>query len=159
MKFMDAFELALEHGLKELDDARRRQRLINLRVEQLEAIVAQLRAFTTSDIGNVAAPPSLFDSSQQLRAATFPDQSEKCDSSVPLWKAILNALNGSKSDFTVPEALRALERTGRTIASKNRLNIVRNTILQKEEIFGKLSAGHYYVRGFERAEHEREGSE
>ena len=67
--------------------------------------------------------------------------------SVPLWRAIIASLNGKKGDFTVPDALTALERAGRFINSPNKKSIIRNALKQKPDKFRRLPvAGHYAVR-------------
>jgi hypothetical protein len=93
--------------------------------------------------------PTLFETAKPI-VAPVPTTAltERSSTQPPLWKAIINALNGKKADFTVPEALAALERNGRRMLSPNRLNIIRNTLIQNKA-FGRLSPGHYYVRGFE----------
>jgi len=143
-----SFSLALEDAREELAYATHQAKNLNLRISQLEAVIAQLEALIAS---GAPAPTPLFDSVKEPVAATQPPALE---SSVPLWKAIVAALNGDKSDFTVPQALKALERTGRHISSPNRLNIIRNTIIHKEDVFARLGEGHYCVRGFENADKE-----
>lgn len=151
-KIMNAYQLALEQGRKELEEAQRQQRLLNLRVSQLEALVTQLQAFISK--GETDAP--LFDGQGPNNLAPAPEASRnQPGGDVPIWKAIINALNGMKSDFTVPDALKALRRTGRDIPSRNRLNIIRNTLIHKEEVFGRHGKGHYYVRGFENQDREQ----
>lgn len=144
---MDAFQLALEQGEKALADAQNQQKKLALEISQLEAIVTQLRAYLGRG-GNGSTP--LFNAKEPIVAAvTPPTPTNQTENRPPLWKAIVNALNGKKGDFSVPEALHALERTGRIIESQNRLNIIRNTLIQREDIFGRLGTGHYFVRGFE----------
>lgn len=149
---MDAYELALQQARKELADGRDAQRRIAFRVSQLEAIVTQLQALIAK--GNANSPSPLFDSTDVTDAPAMPVGQAEEAANWPLWKAIINALNGLKGDFTVPQALKALERNGRTIESRNRLNIIRNTLIQREDIFGRLGTGHYFVRGFEQKKEE-----
>jgi hypothetical protein len=152
---MDAYQLAIEQARKELSEAQAKLKSLNLRVSQLEAVVAQLEALTTpkspspnpAQLGMVENAPSLAGLAKIVLPTTADTQ--------PLWKAIINALNGKKSDFTVPDALHALERTGRYISSPNRLNIVRNTLIQNKA-FRRISAGHYCVIGFENNANEEE---
>jgi hypothetical protein len=144
---MDAYRLALDQGREELAEAQKSLKVLTLRVSQLESIVAQLEAFTggntpTSDPFQLEIPRLVstpVQTSSALQRTSVPP---------PLWKAIINALNGKKGNFTVPEAIAALERTGRHIFSENRTNIVRNTLIQNKA-FGRLSPGHYYVMGYE----------
>lgn len=143
---MDAYHLAIEQARKELAEAQLKLKSLTLRVSQLEAVVTQLEALTApktaspdpSQLGIVALTSAL-----NLVAPT----AQQIDLQ-PLWKAIINALNGKKADFTVPDALAALERTGRRINSPNRLNIVRNTLIQNKA-FRRISPGHYCVVGYE----------
>jgi multidrug resistance efflux pump len=154
---MDAYRLALEQGEKELAEAQNLYRKLALRISQLEAIVTQLRAFVVK--GGSADTP-LFDTSTPIvTAAATGANVNDAENRAPLWKAIINALNGQKGDFTVPNALKALERTGRIIESKNRLNIIRNTLIQRNDLFGKLGTGHYFVHGFEKKNSEENEKE
>jgi hypothetical protein len=120
---------------------------IQLRIAQLDSLVAQLEALT--------GPPKpesgqLFETPKpSLPPVVVSPAKEVPQAQIPLWKAIVNSLNGKKGDFTVPEAIAALERTGRHIESPNRTQIVRNTLIQNKN-FGRLEVpGHYYVVGFE----------
>ena len=148
---MDAYGLALDQARKELAAAQPTLKALMLRVSQLESFVAQAEALTG---GKPSVPssssPTLFEASKPPVAnAPVAVPSDKTTTQPPLWKAIINALNGKKGDFTVPDALEALERTGRRIESQNRMNIIRNTIIQRKNEFGRLKTGHYFVRGFE----------
>ncbi len=158
---MDAYRLAIDQAKDELTDARERLKALTLRVSQLESVVTQLEALTAA--ASPARGPMLFDA-QVNNPKTGPfsgyfpvgttivtgriidtDWPLKAPANTPveppppLWKAIVNALNGKKSDFTVPEAIAALERTGRHVASPNRLNIVRNTLIHSKA-FGRFRA-------------------
>lgn len=149
---MDAYHLAIEQARQELAEAQLRLKSLTLRVSQLEAVVTQLEALT--------APKTASPDASQLGIAALnsaPPLSLVAPSAhqsdiQPLWKAIINALNGKKSDFTVPDALAALERTGRHINSPNRLNIVRNTLIQNKA-FRRIKQGHYCVLGYEAFTH------
>ena len=148
---MDAYRLAIEQARKELTEAQQKLKVITLRVSQLESLVTQLEALTLANAE--PASPSLFSQdtvAPTVSAAAKPVTVLQTEAQPSLWKAIINALNGKKGDFTVPEAIAALERTGRHIASPNRVNIVRNTVIQNQKAFGKLSTGHYFVRGYEK---------
>jgi hypothetical protein len=137
------YKTALTQAREDLVAVSREAKRITLRLSQLEALVAQLEAIIAS---SEPSPVPLFDSASVSVSASATAAPEP---QVPLWKAIVAALNGQKSDFTVPDALKALERNGRIIESKNRLNILRNTLIQRSDIFGRLTTGHYCVRGFE----------
>jgi hypothetical protein len=154
---MDAYRLALEQGEKELAEAQTQYRKLTLRVSQLEALVAQLRAFVSK--GGITDAPLFGFAEAKVTTVTAPPPASQEESRPPLWKAIINALNGDKGDFTVPQALHALERTGRIIESQNRLNIIRNTLIQRENVFGRLGTGHYFVRGHESVQHEQNSGE
>jgi hypothetical protein len=149
---MDAFQLALAQGREELLKAQQTLKEMNLRVSQLESVVTQLEALTagaaTSDSSKPNAP-TLFETPRTIIATgRVVAHAGRVGIQPPLWRAIINALNGKKANFTVPEALAALERNGRRMLSPNRLNIIRNTLIQNKA-FGRLSPGHYYVKGFE----------
>jgi len=146
MATMNAYQLALEQGRRELSTAQKELKTLQLRVSQLESIVTQLEAFTSVNSTEDSSQFSLLDVSPITTSNMSSDQP-------PLWKAIINALNGNKGDFTVPQAVAALERTGRVIASTNRNNIVRNTIIHNKN-FGRLGTGHYYVIGYENSRSE-----
>jgi hypothetical protein len=145
---MDAYSLALDQARKELVDAQSKLKALMLRVSQLESFVAQAEALMGGELKPISQ--DLFEASRE-HTAVPPSVASTVQSGdqPPIWKAIINALNGKKGDFTVPEALAALERTGRHIQSPNRLNIIRNTIIQRDKEFGRLGIGHYFVRGFQ----------
>jgi hypothetical protein len=142
----NSYNLALADARDELVYAHADEKRISLRISQLEAVIAQLEAIIAT---SAPASAPLFDAVKEPVEATKPTTSESAQ--VPLWKAIVAAMNGSKADFTVPMAYNALRRTGRNIESPNRLNIIRNTLIHKDEVFGRLEHGHYFVRGFENA--------
>jgi hypothetical protein len=138
-----SYSIALKDAREELDQAISQKKSLDLRVAQLEAVIAQLQALVDSSPAPASKP--LFEPPARVQATGSP---------TPLWKAIVDSLNGFKGNFTVPIAVKSLERTGRHIESKNRLNIVRNTLKQREDIFGrhepeKFGQGHYFVKGFE----------
>jgi hypothetical protein len=149
---MDAYRLAIEQARKELAEAQQKLKTFSLRVSQLESLVAQLEAITLN-AQEALPPPNLFELTARMPepAAGIHSKPEP----PPLWRAIINALNGKKSGFTVPEAIAALERTGRHIASPNRSNIVRNTVIHNKA-FGRLGSGRYYVLGYLTTGNEKE---
>lgn len=152
--FMDAYRLALEAARSELAGTQQRLKSLTLRVSQLESVVAQLEAIT-GDTGTPPVPSLPFQAPQQTIATT---PIAPIFDKVPLWKAIINALNGKKGNFTVPEAIAALERTGRHIISQNRVNIVRNTLIQNKA-FARIEPGRYCVVGYEDKTSEKEATE
>jgi hypothetical protein len=152
--FMDAYRLALEQARSELAGTQQKLKSLTLRVSQLESVVAQLEAIT-GDTGTPLIPSLPFQPPQQAIATT---PIAPILDKVPLWKAIINALNGKKGNFTVPEAIAALERTGRHIISENRVNIVRNTLIQNKA-FARIASGHYCVVGYEDRTNEKEATE
>jgi hypothetical protein len=158
---MDAYGLALDQARKELDEAQPKLKALMLRVSQLESFVAQAEALTGGNKSPTSA--SLFEEAMPtVPALLIAASADQATAPPPLWKAIINALDGKKGDFTVPEALGALARTGRLIESQNRMNIIRNTIIQRKREFGRLKTGHYFVRGFERTDisaNEKEATE
>jgi len=146
---MDAYQLAIDQARTELAQAQQKLKALTLRVSQLESVVTQLEALTVAHV--TPKTPLLFNAStasipNALAVPIAPTNTSEVQP--PLWKAIVNALNEKKSDFTVPDALAALERTGRSIGSPNRLNIIRNTLIHNKA-FGRLGVGHYYVMGYE----------
>jgi len=146
---MDAYRLAIDQARTELAEAQQKLKALTLRVSQLESVVTQLEALTvTSSIPKLPTQFELPKPSVPAAPASVTVPANTPEVQPPLWKAIINALNGKKSDFTVPDALAALERTGRRIASPNRLNIIRNSLIQNKA-FGRLGTGHYYVVGYE----------
>jgi hypothetical protein len=146
---MDAYRLAIDQARTELAESQQKLKALTLRVSQLESVVTQLEALTA--MGIIPAPSSQFElpkPSVPLAPPATASPVKVPEVQPPLWKAVINALNGKKGDFTVPDALAALERTGRRIGSPNRLNIIRNTLIQNKA-FGRLGTGHYYVVGYE----------
>jgi hypothetical protein len=133
----------LDEARFELHCATQEAKRLTLRISQLEALIAQLEALIGSSL---PASAPLFEEPRPSLAVASQDRTA---AQIPLWKAIIAALNGKKADFSVPEALAALERNGRHIESPNRKNIVRNTLIQRDDLFGRLGTGHYFVRGYE----------
>jgi hypothetical protein len=164
---MDAYQLAINQAKEELAEAQQKLKMLTLRVSQLESVVTQLEALTAAGSRERERGP-LFALDGEILKSNLPRLSFQphdggaaqwsstlttavplpAEPQPPLWKAIINALNGQKSDFTVPQALAALERTGRHIKSPNKLNIIRNTLIHSKA-FGRLGSGHYHVVGYE----------
>jgi hypothetical protein len=144
------YQSALNDARIEIESAKKEAEAINLRISQLEAFIANAAAL----IGN--SRPRTAPLFEAVKVAVPALVEPKMESPGPLWKAIVTALNGKKGNFTIPEAVSALERNGRTIQSKNKVQIVRNTVIHKESIFGKLEVGHYYVKGYQEAPHQAE---
>jgi hypothetical protein len=152
LKDVNAYQLALDPARMELADAQRQQRSLNLRVSQLEALVSQLQSFLGQ--GTIHNTPLFEVATQDSVPTPVQPVSPNADphpGDPPIWKALMSALTDrEKADFTAPQALEALTRTGRRIPSQNRLNIVRNILIGKENIFGRFGTGHYFVRGYEK---------
>jgi multidrug resistance efflux pump len=143
----EPYTLALSKARAELEAANQEVKAANLRISQLEAVIAQLEALIASA---KPVPMSLSFFEERPEHGDILPANKVLGPPVPLWKAIVSALNGKKADFTVPDACAALDRTGRFINSPNKKSIVRNALKQKPEMFVKLpEMGHYRVRGFE----------
>jgi len=65
----------------------------------------------------------------------------------PIWKSIVRSINGKGSEFTVKDALEALDRIGRGVNSPNRFQIVRAVLAKKTENFVKLGPGKFALKG------------
>jgi hypothetical protein len=149
----DGYKLALSQARQELESTNRELKTISLRASQLEAVVAQLEALIAS-----SRPIAL---SLFLHPHVGPELDDPLPDlkgpETPLWRAAISGLNGKKGDFTVSDAIAALERTGRFINSPNKKAIVRNALKQRPDKFQKLETpGHYCVIGFEAGEEEVE---
>lgn len=104
------------------------------RKEQLEAVIANLSPLLPQE-----ASPTLDFPKQEppvLRAALAPQ---------PIWKSILQAINGKGESFTVKDALQALERIGRPIESPNKFQIARAVLKKKTENFKQIAPGTFAV--------------
>jgi hypothetical protein len=64
----------------------------------------------------------------------------------PIWKSVLVAINGKGEGFSVKDALEAVERIGRPVESPNRFQIMRNALIRKSDIFDHLGSGLFAVR-------------
>ncbi|MGA2569395.1 MAG: hypothetical protein ABSF23_02640 [Terracidiphilus sp.] len=141
----DAYKLALASAREEHGKLTQEMKALNFRVSQLEALIAQLDALIKSA---TPVPGKLF----EVARIVLPEEQSAIEqrpseSPAPLWKAIIASLAGKKDDFTVPDVVGALERTGRFINSPNKKAIVRNALKQRPDKFQKLRiAGHYRVR-------------
>jgi hypothetical protein len=150
---VDPYKSALLQARQDLTAAAQEAKRLTLRVAQLEAVVAQLEALISS---SPPSPVPLFEAASISVPERKVNAVPKDTPATPLWKAIVAALNGKKGDFTVPDALAALERNGRHVESPNRKNIVRNTLKQREDIFAKIGVGRFCVKGYEGQVHEEE---
>jgi hypothetical protein len=146
------YQLALAAAKNELGTVQQEAKRLTLRVSQLEALVAQLDALISSSTPITPFFPEMVGDGVPALPAN------RLEAPQPLWKAIIAALNGKKGDFTVPDAIAALERTGRHIVSPNRVNIVRNTLIQNKA-FSRIGSGHYRVIGHEEMPNEKEATE
>ena len=137
------YEMALSNAKSELQSIRKQFDTLAQRKEKLENFIA----ITESLMGPSAQaelPLPVLDRGPAVR------EGEK----VPLWKTIKFAINGEGNAFSVSDALAALERIGKPVTSPNKMQIVRNAIVKREDVFRKLSAGTYCV-----IDHHGEGSE
>jgi hypothetical protein len=104
------------------------------RMEQLEALIANLSPLLPPE-----KSPTLNFPEQKLpvTAAVLPPQ--------PIWKSILQAINGKGESFSVKDALQALERIGRPIESPNKFQIARAVLKKKTENFKQIAPGTFAV--------------
>jgi hypothetical protein len=65
---------------------------------------------------------------------------------IPIWKAIKLSINGKGSEFSVKDALEALERIGRPVTGKNNFQIVRKVLTDKTDEFDKIGIGKYALK-------------
>jgi hypothetical protein len=108
---------------------------LSKRKEQLEAVIANL-----SPLLPQAASPTLNFPKQEISVVSpsLPPQ--------PIWKSILQSINGKGDSFTVKDALQGLERIGRPIESTNRFQIVRAVLTKKTENFIQTGPGVFAVK-------------
>jgi hypothetical protein len=120
------------------------------RKEQLEAVIANLspllpepKSGPTFDFPEGETP---------LIAAALPPQ--------PIWKSIVQAINGKGDAFTVKDALQALERIGRPIESPNRFQIARAVLTKKTQNFKQIGPGLFALvdHNEKEASHEEQAS-
>lgn len=125
--------MALSNATAELQSIKGQFDSLARRKEQLEAFIADARAL-------IGAPAQL-----RLTAIVAPAVPNGNDTNAPLWKQIKFAINGKANAFSVSDAIDALKRIGKPVASPNRIQIVRNAIIKRPDTFRKLSPGMYTV--------------
>lgn len=105
------------------------------RKEQLEAVIANL-----SPLLPEPTKPTLNFPQGDLPPipAALPPQ--------PIWKSIIQSINGKSDGFTVKDALQALERIGRPIESPNRFQICRAVLKKKTDNFEQTAPGKFVVK-------------
>ena len=64
----------------------------------------------------------------------------------PIWKSVLQSINGKHDSFSVKDALEALERIGRGVDSPNKFQIVRAVLIRKTDNFEKIGPGEFRVK-------------
>jgi hypothetical protein len=72
----------------------------------------------------------------------------------PIWKSILNSINGKGASFTVHDAVAALDRIGKAPESPNRVQIVRNVLLTKKDNFEQIGPGRFRIKPRDQEEKE-----
>lgn len=101
------------------------------RKEQLEAVIANLSPLLPEPKND----PTLNFPQGEIPGIATPLAPQ------PIWKSIVQAINGKRDAFTVKDALQALERIGRTIESPNRFQIVRAVLTKKTQNFKQIGPG------------------
>jgi hypothetical protein len=101
------------------------------RKEQLEAVIANL----TPLLPEPKSDPTLNFPEGEIPAIAVPLPPQ------PIWKSIVQAMNGKNDAFTVKDALQALERIGRPIESPNRFQIARAVLTKKTQNFKQIGPG------------------
>ncbi len=108
---------------------------LSKRKAQIEAVIANL----TPLLPQVASP-----------TLNFPKQDIPVVSTAlleqPIWKSILQSLNGNEDSFSVRDAIDALERIGRPIESPNRFQIVRAVLKKKTDNFEQIKPGVFAIK-------------
>jgi hypothetical protein len=121
---------ALAEAKQELLALRLQMEALTKREEQVEALIANLAPLLPEP-----AKPTLNFPQSDLPAipAALPPQ--------PIWKSIVQSINGKGEGFTVKDALQALERIGRPVESPNRFQIVRAVLTKKTQNFTQIGPG------------------
>jgi hypothetical protein len=128
------YEMALSNAKGELHTIRKQFDELAQRKEKLENFIAITEAL-------------MGPSAQAQLPLPVPDRAPMAQESdrTPLWKMIKFAINGDGNAFSVSDAIAALERIGKPVTSPNKMQIVRNAIMKRGDVFRKLSAGTYCV--------------
>ena len=100
---------------------------------------SQLEAFITN------AEPLVPTSTHTVASAPLPYRKPTNVPAVPIWKSIVQSINGKGDSFSVNDALDGLIRIGRPIGSPNRVQIVRNVLMTKIENFEQVAPGRFKV--------------
>jgi hypothetical protein len=113
----------------------------------LETVIAALEMMASLDRGDsaviisqVPAAPS-WPGGKVWDAFDEEHEGKTIKGEAPLWQRIEAAMKTRKQPFTVSEVIEALAQGGFNIDSENRVRIVRNAMVQKDEIFGKVGRG------------------
>jgi hypothetical protein len=140
----------LELYIRALAAARAELATIRTEYERLGKRKSQLEAF-------IANGEPLIPEGPQLPQLTFPEPTIEGKAMPPLrgpmprWKEIVLSINGKGDNFSVSDALHALERMGRPVKANNPFQIVRAELLRKTDKFRKLGPGRYaLVKGDEK---------
>lgn len=126
---------ALTEAQTELVGIRQEYDRLAKRKAQLEALIANLTPLLPAS-ANVLGFPE--DAADDYQIGEKPLQ--------PIWKSILQSINGKHNSFSVKDALEGLERIGRGVDSPNKFQIVRAVLIRKTENFEKIGPGEFRVK-------------
>lgn len=129
-----------------IDEAYQELRSIEVRKAQLEAFIANAAPLLSksSDTPRPSIPAA---KSPRKPSNRLPARDRHAPGGGdPLWKSILLSINGKHAEFSIREALQALDRMGRGIDSKSADQIVRSTLKRKTEYFEKIGTGRFRVK-------------
>ncbi len=117
------------------------------RKEQLEAVIANLSPL----LPEPKSDPTLNFPEGEISTSSAPLPPQ------PIWKSIIQSIQGKGDAFTVKDALQALERIGRPIESPNRFQIARAVLTKKTQNFKQIGPGLFALVGHDEKEASPEG--
>ena len=124
---------------KAIAEAKSELALLSLEYDKLAKRKAQLEAFIAN------AEPLVPATATTLGNETEPLFATATTPSAPIWRSIVNSINGKSESFSVRDALDALEQIGRPVDSPNKFQIVRAVLKKKTENFEQIAPGLFRV--------------
>lgn len=137
---LDVYSRALAEAKSELEAVVYEIGKLSKRQQQLEALIANLTPLLPQANPSLNFPP----------VKPTPPVVSEAQQSQPIWKSIVQAINGKAAEFTVRDAIEGLERIGRGVESPNRVQIIRNALVRKDDVFVQIAPGKFAVKGQEK---------
>ena len=125
---------------KAIAEAKSELALLSLEYDKLAKRKAKLEAFIAY------AEPLVPVTLTALSDAVEPLLASAKVPSVPIWRSIINSINGKRDSFSVREALDALESIGKPVKSPNKFQIVRTVLKKKTDNFEQIAPGLFRVK-------------